>query len=210
MSCLIKKNNIVLFQGDSITDAGRNRENTDDLGYGYAAIASSLFSAAKPEKNVKFYNRGISGNRVIDLKDRWKKDCIDLKPDVLSILIGINDCWRRYDNNEATSIDDFESVYHDLLNEVKSKLPETKIIICEPFVLPIPLDRIKWREDLDPKIQASRRLAVEFKTLYIPFDSIFAIAGIKAPLQFWAPDGVHPTLPGHALMAKEWLKYIKS
>ena len=152
----IKQNDLVLFQGDSVTDCGRDRNNYAGIGSGYAYFVASLFSALHPEMNVKFINRGISGNRVKDLKGRWDTDCIDLKPDVVSILIGINDTWRRFDSNDATSVDAFEADYRFILGEIKIKLPNTRIVICEPFVLPYPEERKAWREDLDPKITATR------------------------------------------------------
>jgi len=209
MSSLIEKNSIVLFQGDSVTDAGRSRTNDNELGNGYPRMIAALFSAKYPEKNVKFINRGISGNRVKDLQARWKEDCVDLKPDWVSILIGINDCWRRYDRDDPTSAKEYENGYRDILtrtiNETKASL-----IICEPFVLPIPEDRKRWREDLDPKIHAARQLAREFNAIYIPLDGIFASACTKREPAFWAADGVHPTSNGHALMTIEWMKAVKA
>ena len=209
MSTIIKDNSIVLFQGDSITDCGRSRENDEDLGYGYANMVAAWFSAAYPEKNVKFINRGISGNRVRDLVARWEEDCIKLKPSFVSILIGINDCWRRYDSNDPTSVEDFKAGYRKILTQIRENL-DAQILICEPFVLPYPEDRKQWREDLDPKIQAVRELAQEFKTLYVPLDGLFAAACTKREPKFWAADGVHPTQAGHALIAQAWLKAVKA
>lgn len=208
MSNLIKNNSIVLFQGDSITDAGRSRTNDDEMGKGYPHMIAAFFSAKYPEKNVKFINRGISGNRVKDLQARWKEDCIDLKPDWASILIGINDCWRRYDRNDPTTAEDYEKGYRDILTRTIAET-NARLILCEPFVLPVPEDRKKWREDLDPKIQVVRQLAREFNAIYIPLDGIFAAACTKREPAFWAADGVHPTSAGHALIATEWLKTIE-
>lgn len=197
----------VLFQGDSITDAGRNLEGTDEMGTGYAMMAAARFSALYPDKKVKFLNRGISGNRVKDLRGRWQKDCLDINPAWVSILIGINDCWRKYDSGDPTSVESFEEDYRYLLRKIKE---ETKagIILCEPFVLPFPEDREKWREDLDPKIAAVRRLAREFHAYLVPFDGIFAAASARREPRFWARDGVHPSPAGHALMAEHWLKVV--
>lgn len=208
MSTIIKNNSIVLFQGDSITDCGRSRENDEYLGAGYANMIAAWFSAAYPEKNVKFINRGISGNRVKDLVARWEEDCIKLKPSLVSILIGINDCWRRYDSNDPTSVEDFKAGYRKILSQIRENL-DAQILICEPFVLPYPEDRKQWREDLDPKIQAVRELAREFKTLYVPLDGLFAAASTKREPEFWAADGVHPTQAGHALIAQAWLKAVE-
>ncbi|NMB96588.1 MAG: SGNH/GDSL hydrolase family protein [Clostridiaceae bacterium] len=208
MSNLIRNNSIVLFQGDSITDAGRSRTNDNEMGHGYPNMIAAVFSAKYPEKNVKFINRGISGNRVKDLQARWKEDCLDIKPDWVSILIGINDCWRRYDSNDPTTAEDFEKGYRDILTRTVRET-NAHLILCEPFVLPVPEDRKTWREDLDPKIQVVRQLAREFNAIYIPFDGIFAAASTKREPAFWAADGVHPTSAGHALIALEWLKAVE-
>jgi acyl-CoA thioesterase-1 len=209
MSTLIEDGAVVLFQGDSITDCGRDRDNDLDLGSGYPNMVAAWFSAIYPEKKVKFINRGISGDRVKDLAARWKEDCIDLKPTWVSILIGVNDCWRRYDSNDPTSVDDFASGYRKILTQIRDNL-DARIILCEPFVLPVPEDRKQWREDIDPKIHAVRELAMEFNTLYIPLDGIFAAASAKREPAFWAPDGVHPSQAGHALIARAWLETVKA
>lgn len=200
---------VVLFQGDSITDCGRNRETAADLGRGYALIASALFASKYPEKQVHFINRGISGNRVKDLQQRWQEDCLDLKPTWVSIYIGINDTWRRYDRNDPTSVEAFAEGYRDLIVRTKETL-DAKLILVEPFVLPVPEDRKRWREDLDPKINAVRELAREFETLYVPLDGLFAAASTKAQSAYWAPDGVHPSPAGHALIANAWLEAVQA
>lgn len=206
---LIEDNAIVLFQGDSVTDVGRNRDDEADLGMGYPMMAASWFSATYPEKNVKFINKGISGNRVRDLKARWNEDCIDLMPTWVSILIGINDCWRRYDRNDPTSAEAFEADYRYILQQVRDKL-NARLILCEPFVLPVPEDRAAWRVDLDPKIHVVRKLAVEFNAIFLPLDGIFAQAAAKREAGFWLPDGVHPSPAGHALIARTWLKAVEA
>jgi len=203
---LIKDGMTVLFQGDSITDCGRT-DDTFGMGNGYAMRVASNFTARFPQLNVKFINRGISGNRACDLKNRWSEDCIALKPDIVSILIGINDVWRRYDSNDPTTVEAFKSDYRDILTRTKNET-DAQIIICEPFVLPCPSDRIAWREDLDPKIQAIRELAREFGAIYIPLDGIFASASTLQPSEIWADDGVHPTQTGHALIADAWLDRV--
>ena len=196
----------ILFQGDSITDAGRNREDAKGLGGGYAMMAASRMQAMNPGLGLTFLNKGISGNRAIDLAGRWQEDCLALKPDWVSILIGVNDCWRRYDGNDPTSAEVFEKHYRDILERSKSQ--GIGIIICEPFILPCPPDRAAWREDLDPKIHVARKLAREFDAVFVPFDGMFASRSILQPPAFWAGDGVHPTLPGHALMASEWIDAV--
>ncbi|MCL2069058.1 MAG: GDSL-type esterase/lipase family protein, partial [Oscillospiraceae bacterium] len=130
-----------------------------------------------------------------------------LKPTTLSILIGVNDTWRRYDNNDPTSTEDFERGYRSILARARDEL-NVKIILMEPFLLPAREELEGWREDLDPKIGAVRRLAREFGALYVPLDGIFAAECMKKPPQFWAGDGVHPTQAGHGLIADAWMKAI--
>ena len=203
----IPDNATILFQGDSITDAGRSRENDAELGRGYANLAAAWFQMLYPEKNVRFLNRGISGNRVKDLQARWQEDCLALQPDLVSILIGINDTWRRYDRNDPTGTDAYIEGCRDLLSQIRKETQAT-LLLLEPFVLPVPDDRKLWREDLDPKIQGLRELAREFEAVYVPLDGLFAAACCKQPPAFWAADGVHPTPAGHALIAKAWLEAV--
>jgi acyl-CoA thioesterase-1 len=205
----IKKDSIILFQGDSITEWGRNHQDYSSLGSGYAMMAAGYFNVMHPELNVKFLNRGIGGNKSGDLVNRWQKDCIDLKPDVVSILVGINDTWRRYDSNEVTTVEEYRENYHYLLSEIKNKL-NSKIVICEPFLLPVTEEQKKyWLEDLEPKIRVVKELSKEFNASYIPFNEKFKEASTKNNNEFWVLDGVHPTFSGHALMSKLWLQFIE-
>lgn len=207
MSQWIQKNDVVLFQGDSITDAGRSRQDDRLLGDGYAMMSAAWFSAQFPELKVRFINRGISGNRVQDLESRWQAECLDLKPTVVSIMIGINDTWRAFDSGQSVDPKDFEDCYRRILGQVKNVL-KARIILLEPFVLHVPDDRKLWRPDLDPKRAAVQKLAKEFDAKFVAFDSMFAkLATIREPA-FWAQDGVHPTHAGHAAMAQAWLKAV--
>lgn len=206
MSSLFSEGATVLFQGDSITDAGRSRDNDVELGRGYANMVAAWYSAFCPEDKVRFLNRAISGNRVVDLQTRWEADCLALKPDCVSILIGINDTWRRYDRNDPTSAEAYAEGYRTILQQTRDI--GATILILEPFVLPYPADRVQWREDLDPKIAVARQLAREFGAVYIPLDGIFAAAACRREPAFWAPDGVHPSQAGHALIAKTWLETV--
>ena len=195
----------ILFQGDSITDAGRGKP--PGLGTGYARIAADILLSRAPELGLTVMNRGISGHRAKDLVDRWDRDCIELKPDVVSIMIGINDTWRAFDSGDPTAADDFEASYRTMLVRTRTELG-AKIVMVEPFVLECPPDRVAWRADLDPKIAAVRRLAREFADVYVPLDGIFAEACTRVEPKYWAADGVHPTGPGHAFIALEWLKAV--
>lgn len=172
-------------------------------------MAAAWFNAMYPEKQVTFLNRGVSGDRVKDLKARWQEDCIDLKPTWVSIMIGINDCWRRYSQNDPTPVEQYAADYRFLLDKVKAETG-AKLILCEPFVLPVPDDRKQWREDLDPKINAVREMAREYDALLVTFDALFAQAATKADPAYWAADGVHPSLAGHALMAQAWLERVRA
>lgn len=200
-------NSIILFQGDSITDCDRDRQDPYSLGGGYPMLIAAQYLAKHPELPVEFMNRGIGGDRTKDLRARWDEDCLIIQPDLVSILIGINDVWRRYDSNDATSIAEFEDNYHDILTRTV-EATEAGIIMMEPFVLPVPDDRNEWREDIDPKIHSVRALAREFDATLIPMDGIFAQASAKREPAFWAADGVHPTLAGHGLIAKAWLDTV--
>ena len=197
----------ILFQGDSVTDCGRDRNNTFDLGGGYPALIAARLWAELPELNLEVLNRGISGNRVYDLETRWEEDCIQLQPDWVSILIGINDTWRRYDRDLVSPIDEFTACYRRILTQTV-ETTGAKLILCDPFVLPYPEDRRAWREDLDPRITVVRDLAREFDAIYVPLDGIFAAASARREPAFWAADGVHPTLAGHGLIAKAWLNAV--
>lgn len=209
MSPIFEQGDVVLFQGDSVTDCGRDRFDFDSLGNGYPYICAALFNALYPQLEVTFLNRGISGNRTKDLVDRWEEDCVDLQPDWVSILIGINDTWRRYDAADETTAQEYEANYRNILEQVRMRT-KAGLILCEPFVLPFPQDRKAWREDLDPKIHIVRNLAVEYGAIYIPFDGMFAQAATYQDFSYWAKDGVHPTPAGHGLMARHWLSGVKA
>jgi len=198
----------VLFQGDSITDCGRDRSRPDSVGGGYAHMVVGQYGLRHPGHSVTFLNRGISGNRVHDLLDRWQEDALALRPDVLSIFVGINNTWRRYDRNDPTPGGVFALQYRELLDRTRAALPGVALVLVEPFVVHVPADRRAWREDLDPKIDIIRRLAKEYAAIHVPLDRLFAEAVLQAEPRFWAPDGVHPSPAGHALIARAWLEAV--
>jgi acyl-CoA thioesterase-1 len=202
---IINANDRILFTGDSITDCGRARDNAESLGTGYASITAAHLQARLAAPKVKIWNRGVSGNRIRDLLGRVEADLLALEPTVVSILIGINDTWRRYDNNDATDAATFERDYRALLEKITGQL-KARVVLLEPFLLHVPADRFAWREDLNPKIDVTRKLAIEFGTELLPLDGIFSQAATQAPAEFWAPDGVHPSAAGHALIAETWLE----
>jgi acyl-CoA thioesterase I len=204
----ISPNDTIVFIGDSITDCGRERTQGTDWGKGYVFLVGSQLKERLASPHLKIYNRGISGNRIYDLESRIEPDLLTLKPNIVSILIGINDVWRRYDRNLVSPLAEFQAAYHRILTRVKSEL-DAQLIILEPFLLPVPDDRKQWREDLDPKIEVIRNLATEFHAKYLSLDQIFSEAANKAPASFWIPDGVHPSPAGHALIAKHWMNLVQ-
>lgn len=206
---LLKPNDHVLFFGDSITDAGRRAQDNSNhgLGVGYAAICAAVLGGRLPEMNLRFSNRGISGNRVYDLEKRLDADVIDLEPSVVSILVGINDTWRRYDKDLISPVDEFTACYRRILDRIRGEL-SARIVLCQPFLLPIPEDRKAWREDLNPRIEAVDDLAEEYADGYLRFDDLFRAAAEKRDNGYWLPDGVHPTPAGHGLMAEAWMQAV--
>lgn len=197
----------VLFQGDSITDCGRSRENLADLGVGYPFLIEQWLTAAYPDRKIEFVNRGISGNCVDHLKARWKEDCLDLKPDWISVLIGVNDSARRTASNDKTTPDTYEQDYRDILLQAK-KASGARFILCEPFILNTNEDVQRYREEIDMKVEVVHRLAKEFDAALIPFDKIFQkVCQYREPA-FWAADGVHPSNYGHMLMAQHWIQAV--
>ncbi|MDD5673357.1 MAG: SGNH/GDSL hydrolase family protein [Chitinivibrionales bacterium] len=199
-----KANMKILFQGDSITDCGRRDPGCAPLGVGYVRLIAANLQCRFPEYNLTIDNRGISGNRAVDLLARLDEDCCALRPDLLSIMIGVNDTWRRYDSNDPTSSESFYGTYHQILAKIKKTI-NPLLVLCEPFLLPCPEDRKAWRVDLDPKIAIVRELARTFNAIYMPFDGLFAAACTRQKPAYWAEDGVHPTLAGHGFLAAAWL-----
>ena len=209
----LKDEAIVLFQGDSITDAGRDRKNpeannTDAIGHGYALFATGHLLEKFAEKKLKIYNRGVSGNKVFELRERWDNDCISLKPDVLSILVGVNDYWHTLDGGYRGTLEKFITDYRELLTYTRQKLPNVQLIICEPYTLKGggAIKPEQWYPMFDDYRKSTKQLAEEFKGVYVPFQSVYNKGITRAPDRYWAPDGIHPGLPGAKLMAGGWLK----
>lgn len=200
---MIKEHSTILFQGDSITDCGRT-DRPDEYGAGYPYIIKQYLDAFCAESNIQVLNRGISGNKTCDLVGRWQKDCIDLKPDYLSILIGINEVWRKYDSNDPTPTSDYADNLRKLLSSIDK---DCQVILLEPFLLPTDPARDPYREDLASKTDALRKIAREFNTKYIALDGYFAneVLSNKMPCEKISGDGVHLTYAGHVMVAKLWI-----
>jgi lysophospholipase L1-like esterase len=204
---------IILFQGDSITDWGRNKSEENNantpsqLGSGYVLFTAASILANYADRDLKIYNRGISVNKVFQLDERWDKDCINLRPSLLSILIGVNDFWHTKSSGYNGTIVTFETDYRKLLEQTKKKLPEVKIVICEPFIIHggSALDDT-WEPNFADYRKVARMLADDFELTFVPFQSVFNEALKKAPASYWGQDGVHPSMPGSQLMAQAWLK----
>lgn len=193
----------ILFQGDSITDAGRNRADIHDLGHGYPLYTAKAIREAFPDRDFEFIDLGISGNRAENLRDRWTEDAINIQPDVISILIGINDTWHRAAEKNWMPHEYFEECYRGILERIR-KETNAKIIMLEQFLLSVP-DKEFFHVDLDPKIQITRKLAREYADVFVPLDGLFAAASVgTAPTEF-AADGVHPTAKGAEFIAGHYL-----
>jgi lysophospholipase L1-like esterase len=211
----LQKDDVILFQGDSITDAGRNRDeksanNSRALGNGYAFMAASNLLYSHADKNLQVYNRGISGNKVYQLAERWDADCLDLKPAVLSILIGVNDFWHTLSGRYDGTIETYQNDFKALLQRTKEKLPDVKLIIGEPFAVPdVKAVDGSWYPRFTEYQKAAREIAAEFNAVFIPYQSIFDKAVKSAPGVYWTHDGVHPSIAGSQLMAQGWIEALR-
>ncbi len=204
----------ILFQGDSITYAGRDMEDDTKLGRGYALLVEASLGFEDPEK-YQFVNRGIGGDRVLDIYTRMRTDILDIKPDVMSILIGVNDVWHGLaeSDKEGIDADKYYKIYDMLIEDIKRELPDLKIMILEPFVLK------GWatEEQLDSfnvevrkRAAMAKKIAEKYNLPFIPLQEGFTELSKKAEESYWLYDGVHPTTLGHEYIKREWLKAFKT
>lgn len=212
----------LLFQGDSITDAGRIKGTAQapvppndmrGLGRGYVALAAAQLLADHPDKALQVVNRGISGNRVTDLRGRWQADCIALEPTVLSILVGVNDTWhgiaRRTPEN-GTDLTTYEQELRQLITTTRDALPDVRFVLCEPFTTQAgAVLELAFHPDIDERRAIAARVADDAGTIFVPFQQLFDYLSEKAPPAYWAADGVHPTPAGHAMMARFWMQTFR-
>ncbi len=211
----IGQGDVILFQGDSITDAGRKKDekgfnNAAALGSGYALLAGSELLMRFAGKDLKVYNKGISGNKVYQLAERWDADCLDLQPKVLSILVGVNDFWHTLTSGYKGTIETYKKDYTALLDRTKQKLPDLKLIIGEPYAVKgVKAVDDKWYPAFDEYRTAAKEIADKYGAVFIPYQSIYDKAQKSAPGVFWTGDGVHPTLAGAKLMAEAWMQAVK-
>lgn len=204
---------IILFQGDSVTDVGRSREDNlpsnQGLGNGYPMLVAARINADALNAGYTVINRGISGHRVVDLYARWKIDTLNLKPDILSILIGVNDTWHEKGIHNGVEPERYAMVYRELLRWTKSVLPDCKIVLCEPFVLKFGAVSEDWLPEMAERGKIVKKLAKEFNALFIPFQSILSKAAKKSAPELILADGVHPRLAGHQIMADAWIEAVR-
>jgi acyl-CoA thioesterase I len=216
MTPFLQPDDRILFQGDSITDCGRNKQEDGngpavagrDLGAGYAMIVAAHLAADQPSANYTFRNLGISGNRIVDLAARAHEHIWNLQPTVLSILLGVNDTWHAFKRQAGVDVPRYARTYRHLLDDTRQRLPSVRLVLCEPFVLPCGEVGAGWREEIDQRRQVVADLAADFQAVLVPFQTVFDAACQHAPAAHWAHDGVHPTPAGHLLMARAWLQAV--
>lgn len=207
-------NDIILFQGDSITDASRNRDETDPnkgaLGHGYVHFIGAYLLQKFADKQLQIINKGISGDKVYQMSDRWDTDCIQLKPNIFSILVGVNDFWHTIDFKYKGTVETYATDLNRLIERTKSL--NCQMIIGEPFILKTGAVNDAWYPHFAEYQKAAATIAEKQNALFIPYQSVFDNALQLAPANYWLNDGVHPTLAGAQLMADAWLRYtgIKS
>ena len=205
----------ILFQGDSITDAGRNFQDDAYMGYGYATMTAGKIAVDYPGQ-YRVVNKGISGNRIVDVYARMKKDILNLNPSFMTILIGINDVWHEIGGHNGVDAEKFEMVYDWMIQELLRDVPGLKLMLLEPFVLPgratcnteeIPNRWEYFRTETDLRRAAVKRLAEKHGLVFVPLQEKFDAANADAPADgYWLADGVHPTAAGHELIKQAWLE----
>jgi lysophospholipase L1-like esterase len=211
----LKKDDTILLQGDSITDWHRSRTEitgptANALGSGYSFFTAGELLKQYPAYNLNVLNRGISGDKIPQLDARWDKDCLDIKPNVLSILIGVNDFWAITKHGYTGTIDDFRTGYTNLLDKTMKALPDVKLIIGEPFaVKDVKEVNDSWFPKFNEYRTVARETAAQFNATFIPYQSIYDEAIKQAPGSYWTIDGVHPSTAGACLMAHAWMETVK-
>ena len=210
----LKENDVILFQGDSITDGNRGR--ISDLnhvhGHGYQYIIAAELTADNLDKNVEFINRGISGNRIADLYGRWAEDCLNLKPTILSILIGINDIIFNWEHKSGSDPERYEKIYRYLLDEVKKQNPDTLIVIMEPFFGEKKEKELNtfFKENIGGYAATAKKIAEEYGAVFVPLQDMIDSYKEKTDIYNILWDGIHPTTCGHELIARRWKECVKS
>ena len=210
----LKDNDVILFQGDSITDGNRGRN--DDLnhihGHGYQYILASEMYADNFDKDIEIVNKGISGNRIANLYGRWKEDCLRIKPTVLSVLIGVNDIYGNFQCGNGSDPDRFKKIYRLMLDEVLEVNPDVLFVIMEPF-FGTSKDDAEWdkfaKDNIAAYALASKEIAEEYNAVFVPLQDIFDEYAKKTDIFKLLWDGVHPTTGGHQLIVRRWKEYAE-
>jgi len=203
----------LLFQGDSITDAFRKPQEINpayQLGNGYVFLIASRLSARFPQKNWEFINRGVSGNKILDLKNRWANDVLMIRPNVLTIFIGVNDTLAAMQGPSSLTDEEFFSAYRTLLDETRKKLPHTHLLLIEPFLLEVGEVQKSWCDHLRPRQLFVQEVAKETMSTFIPTQNLFNQAARLREPAFWSYDGIHPTHAGFQLLADAWIDAFES
>jgi len=214
-STSLSEGDVILFQGDSITDCHRNKSRQKQandglaLGNGYPFSIAGDVLLANPNLDLKFHNTGISGNRVPSLKARWEKDCLDFQPNILSVLIGVNDIWHKMKGKYDGTVEVYKAGYTELVEETKSALPDAKLVICEPFALRVGAVKDDWYPEFDQRRAVAKEVCDAANAIWVPFQKMFddAVAAGTKP-KYWLRDEVHPTVAGHFLMAATWRSVV--
>jgi lysophospholipase L1-like esterase len=208
---VLKPGDFVLFQGDSITHAFRKPEEVGTsyrMGAGWAMMVSAQLQAQRPDWKLRFDNRGECGHGVDDLLTRWQQDCLDLRPDVVSLLVGVNDTNNRMKYGRGNDAAQFRERYARLLAMTRQELPEVRLILCEPFLLPTGRVTGAWLDDLAPRRQAVRELAAEFQAVFVPLQQALLDAAAATGEAYWLFDGIHPNAAGQWLIMQAWLAAV--
>ncbi len=203
----------ILFQGDSITDTLRVREDSADMGKGYPLLVKASLGKSEPGKH-EFINRGISGNRIVDIYARIKADIINLKPDYMSILVGVNDVWHEMNIQNGVDDEKYFKIYCMLIEEIKEALQDIKIAILEPYVLKASATEAKWDKfstEVAKRAASAKKVAEKYGLIFVPLQAGFDKLCESAHASYWLYDGVHPTPTGHEFIKEEWMKaYLNS
>ena len=200
----------ILFQGDSITDGGRNRQDPLSLGAGYPAYVAARLGLERPEAYA-FYNRGLAGNHVVDIYARVKKDIINIKPDYMSLMVGVNDIWHELDFQTGIDIHKFEKIYSMLIEEVLEELPLTKLLLIEPFVLKGKATAVYYealRQGVEARAEIVRRIALKYQLPVLSMQKDLDILQQGIRDDYWLYDGAHPTIYFHQYIADRWMEWF--
>ena len=203
----IKSEERIIFQGDDITNGGRNPFNNKDLGLSYPELVSSYINRIYPLYDVKYFNKALWGSTVSTLRSHWNKGCLSLEPTTLSILIGINDIKNQFQMDIPINYKKLQYNYEYLLIKAKHNYPRIKIILMPPFLIPITEEQKSWLKELNDFVEMVAKLSLRYRAMYIPLNKVFKEALIYNPDPYhWTLDGIHLTPSGDALIAKYWLR----